>query len=200
MTIRIPLVQTADRLINQLQLNIKQVVEPALNAVFNGRPQPGQTFGTPLADNAAAGNVGEYKTDYTALTNIATSGAWFDAASILLTAGDWDLYGAITYRRNGATVTALDFGAGISGTTGNSATGLGVGTVLEPNPTDTTTTEWVLASPLVRVQSDGSNLYIVKADQTITTLGQSVYLKGMFATISSGTVQYNAYLRARRAR
>jgi hypothetical protein len=178
-------------------------------AVGFGEVQPGVSSGlvsasglkgTATNDNAPAGYVGEYKeSKVTAGTSVGTTGQYFDATSLTLTAGDWDVSGFAYFTRNGATFASTDIELGISGTTGNSATGLVSGVTLNPLvatiPTSFTGTG--VATPVVRVQSDGTNLYI--NGSTISST-QVVYLKGYCASYSAATPQYTCILRARRPR
>lgn len=97
----------------------------ATTGVFSGTLTPSQTsgiVGTTTNNNANAGSVGESIVSAVAGVSFPASGTYGDGASIVLTAGDWDidLVGWIT--ANGATVVSWNLG--ISTTTGNSATGL----------------------------------------------------------------------------
>ncbi len=158
-------------------------------------------LGTNTNDSASAGYDGEYKeAKTTSGANTGASAAYFDAQSITLTAGDWDVDGVIIISRNGATFTAVEFVCGISGTTGNSATGLvNPVTSIDDNygAANLTFGNLTLYSPKVRVQSDGTNLYINGA--TISS-SQVVYLKGFSSTFTGGPSQYTSFLRARRVR
>jgi hypothetical protein len=82
--------------------------------------------GTNTNDNAAAGYVGEYVESVVTSTNFSTSSNWADLTSISLTAGDWEVTWAICGQAGG-TITNNDFNAGVSTTSGNSATGLVTG-------------------------------------------------------------------------
>lgn len=80
--------------------------------------------GTTTNDNAAAGNVGEYIESIVSsasTVNPATT-VWGDMTSISLTAGDWDTTFICSWDYNGGLTST--FFAGISTTSGNSATGL----------------------------------------------------------------------------
>ncbi len=158
-----------------------------------------QRLGTNTNDAASAGNIGEYKeSKLTSLTNVPASAQFFDARSLTLTAGDWDVVGGMTYARSGATVATPDYLCGISTTTGNSGTNLvKPTTAYEMNTTDATSAEFWITSPLVRVQSDGTNLYF---DGNTATSTQVIFLKGYYGTFSVGNVQYRAFIRARRVR
>jgi hypothetical protein len=76
--------------------------------------------GTAAADNAQAGSVGEVLTQTTLLTT-ATTGVLLNAATISLTAGDWDVYGLIQ-TNPAVTTTQSAVSCGISGTSATYAT------------------------------------------------------------------------------
>lgn len=76
--------------------------------------------------SACDGCIGEYvSANWTAATT-AASGVWYDAASISLTAGDWDVT-ALAYSGRAASSTMSDMEVGISTTSGNSNSGLTLG-------------------------------------------------------------------------
>lgn len=70
-----------------------------------GTSVKGQFLGTTTNDNAVAGRVGEYieATVASASAIILTTGAALNMTSISLTAGDWDVTGAIYFNLGGAT-------------------------------------------------------------------------------------------------
>ncbi len=77
----------------------------ATSLTFN--PTTGGIVGTTTNDNAGAGKVGEYVTA-TGTTVSVTSGAGKTITSISLTAGDWDVWGEISFApAAGTTVTLL---------------------------------------------------------------------------------------------
>lgn len=77
-------------------------------------------------DAAAAGNVGEYKETVGTTVNFGASGVFSDYASLSLTAGDWDV--TFLAQADPASVGAFTvWEIGISITSGNSTTGLVVG-------------------------------------------------------------------------
>ncbi len=79
--------------------------------------------GTNTNDNAAVGYVGEFiSSGAVANTNAAATTELDDLTSISLTAGDWDIEGAVRWDGNGATWTQCLIG--ISTTAGNSAVGM----------------------------------------------------------------------------
>lgn len=84
--------------------------------------------GTTTNDNAAAGNVGEYIEATVSNQNYGTNNQWADITSISLTAGDWDVTLITNNYRNTSTQAQFTLTEiGISTTTGNSSTGLIVG-------------------------------------------------------------------------
>jgi hypothetical protein len=76
---------------------------------FSGRSlvdaSAGQIVGTSTNDNAAAGNVGEFiSSTVTAGAAVSlTTGTPANVTSISLTAGDWDVFGNVSFTVNGAT-------------------------------------------------------------------------------------------------
>lgn len=81
--------------------------------------------GTSTNDSASAGYVGEYIESVVASVAGPTSGQYKDVTSITLAAGDWDVTLVAYYDNNGA--TAYGSRVGISTTSGNSGSGLVVG-------------------------------------------------------------------------
>ena len=141
--------------------------------------------GTTTNDSAAAGYVGEYKEAFATDVSYPTSTEWGDAASISLTAGDWDVSVAAVADSNSSTWTFAS--AGISVTTGNFSTGLVFGSnwVRGVHASSSTTPLNVpLAIPSYRISLAATT---------------TVYLK-MAATYSAGTPHFNARISARRVR
>lgn len=136
--------------------------------------------GTTTNDNAQAGSVGEYLTNTGTSTGLTTSVA-ANAASVSLTAGDWDVEAVIQYTAGtGATVTTVtstvSTTSGVQGTFPNSAAmtgsfGSGVGNVGIP-------------SPVVRLS--------LASTTTVFAVGLAVF--------SGGTCNFQGFLRARRVR
>lgn len=81
--------------------------------------------GTITNDSASAGNIGEYNESVVSGVAIAATGVFKDATSLSLTAGDWDVTLVLFYTVSIAGPTII-YG-GISTTSGNSATGLTLG-------------------------------------------------------------------------
>lgn len=98
----------------------------ASDAVAFNQLKSSSIVGTTTNDNAPAGNIGEYVESVVAAVSFPATTVYGDATSISLTAGDWDVSLNFVYSGAGATVDT-DWAIGISITTGNSTTGLVVG-------------------------------------------------------------------------
>ncbi len=110
----------------QVQYNNASAFAGSANFVFYGSSVSvsGGVVGTATNNNAAVGIVGETVSATYSGVSI-TNGQWGDGTSIILTAGDW-LVTHVCVLAGGA-ATAGQGQAGISATSGNSATGLTVG-------------------------------------------------------------------------
>lgn len=139
-------------------------------------------LGTTTNDAAAAGVVGEYIESVAVAANTPATGVWGDVTNIVLTAGDWNVTGNISWLLAGATQTKVDMG--ISTTIGNSATGLVYGNnwVEDAAPTSTHDADTVIANHRISV--------------SVTTV---VYLK-MFTSFSAGQPTVVGTIKARRVR
>jgi hypothetical protein len=82
-------------------------------------------LGTNTNDNASAGFVGQYIESVVSNVNFPTSNTYGDATSISLTAGDWDVSMVSESNGNGTGWTRIE--AGITTTSGNSGTGIVMG-------------------------------------------------------------------------
>ncbi len=138
--------------------------------------------GTVTNDSAAAGFYGERVSAVAGFTNFPTTAQWGDLTSISLTAGDWDVTAMMTARNSGATGTNIQ--AGISTTSGNSATGLTFGD-----------NEFGQLFPTAAVDST----ITIAMHQVSLTATTTVYLK-YFAGYSAGTPTGAGRLTARRVR
>lgn len=136
--------------------------------------------GTTTNDNANAGSVGEFVTNTTSGTSL-TNGTAFNATSISLTAGDWDVSGVVQYN-GGAGSTITSFQQGIS-TTSVTFGGLGSYTALQPTLST--------SAPSIAQQVPVTRISVAS-----TT---TVYLIG-YCSFSGGTATGNGYIRARRIR
>ncbi len=142
-------------------------------------------LGTTTADSAASGFIGEYITGVTSSGSAValTSNTLANAASLPLTAGDWDVTAISTWKQ----VSSLSGNgyqqAGISVTL--SAYG-GQGTyVSQPSMfINTSATDWDMPTPTVRVS---------------TTANTTVYLV-VSANFSGGALSAYGFIRARRVR
>ncbi len=139
--------------------------------------------GTITNDSAATGILGEHVTASVAATNVvAGSGAFENATSISLTAGDWDVSGGLHHILNGATVTGIF--AAISVNTGN------------------TTTDHVSGANQFSGLPPSANVSVTLAliDYRISiATTTTVYLKSR-VDYSAGTPRYLGTIRARRVR
>lgn len=143
----------------------------------------GVTDGT---TSSGAGNVGEYLlSQVTSNTNVGgASATYWDATSLSLTAGCWDLVGTIQYAANGGTLLG-GIEAGINITTGNSNTG------------EVDTLNWAQSSALPNsTENQTISTPIYRVSPTTTTI---YYLKGLI-NYTVGTPQYKCTLRALRVR
>lgn len=162
----------------------------ALNLVTGGQTglsidatQAVSIHGTITNNSAAAGYVGEYIESVVSAVNAFGSGSWGDVTSISLTAGDWDVSFNCEFDANGATVTENTIG--ISTTSGNSSTGLVVGS-----------NRMAGAVPLNAVRNSGATIAVYRMSLSATT---TVYAKGRMS-YSAATSQFDGRLSARRVR
>ncbi len=156
--------------------------------------------GTTTNDSAASGFVREFLSNITGnSTNIATSAAYFAPNSIVLNGGEWEVWGVIQFLRNAVTFSSTLFEVWISGASGTNS----------PNETQIiasgfrntdvpiTFTAFTLATPIVRVLSNGTDLDI---GGVTTSASQTVYLKGFAQAWASGSPQYRSFTYAKRVR
>lgn len=139
-------------------------------------------LGTATNDSASAGNVGEYVSSVVTATNFPATNVYGDLTSISLTAGDWDVTGIVDSTLNGATMTVAV--GGVSTTSGNSATGLTVGSNFFNSPPPTSAYDVQIVIPAYRISLSATT---------------TVYLKYR-ASYSAGTPQATGRLSARRVR
>lgn len=153
----------------------------ALNA--SGLITPSSTVGikgTATNDNAQAGSVGEYLSN-TVLATSLTNGAPFNAASITLTAGDWDVSGSVSFI-NGTGASSSVMNASLSTTTATQNTAIGFMTS-SPNVTTITVTTR-MSTPVARFS---------------LTAATTIFLVGV-DTFAGGSVTSDGLIRARRVR
>ena len=139
-------------------------------------------LGVATNSSATAGNVGEYVESVVGATNYAATTQWGDLTSMSLTAGDWDVSLVVNSDPSGATMTVIQ--AGISTTSGNSSTGLVLGSsyVQDLAPTAVAQTSEVI--PSYRMSLAGTT---------------TIYAK-IAAVYSAGTPRVYGRLSARRVR
>lgn len=139
--------------------------------------------GTVTNDNATTGSVGEYlSAAVTTNTSFPTSNQFGDAASIAITAGDWDIDASIMSTANGATVTGWD--VGLSTTSGNTSANLIYGSNVLQQVVPNATYNTAMSLPAVRMSWNES---------------KTIYLK-VRAVYSAATPQYVCRISARRRR
>lgn len=134
--------------------------------------------GTKTNDNASAGGVGELLS--TISSGSFTTGTVANAATLSLSAGDWDLSGVILFDP-AASTTVSHIAAGISTT---SATLGALGTYQESRASFSTGARQFMATPTVRVSLAASG---------------SAYLVG-FTDFAVSTMGFQSFIRARRVR
>ncbi len=156
--------------------------------------------GTATNDDAGAGKVGEAKesTQSSFASTNSTTAQYFDAVTLTLTAGDWLVSGTIAFKANTGTFASTDFLVGFGSVTGNDPTSMttGITAVQMTGVAPTTWTNFAISPPTVRVQSDGTNLYMNGVTISST---QVIRLKG-YCIFSGGQPQYKAIIHALRVR
>jgi hypothetical protein len=160
----------------------------------------GQLIGTSTSDTASAGNVGEEKVSrITTSTNTGASAAYFDATSLAMSAGTWDVKAAVEFSANTGVFTSVVSDLGISLTTGNSSTGLVTGDTrfMQNSSVPIAFTAFTMWLPTIRVYSDGTNMTV--GGQS-SAAGTTLYLKARISVFTSGQPQYRAYIQAVRVR
>lgn len=136
--------------------------------------------GTTTNDSANAGSIGEYITNTTTGTSVTTVTA-FNATSVSLTAGDWDVSGVIKWNPAGTTVISQAF-LGVNTTTATlGGTGTFSGT---PFVAEGAGSSYSLVSPTVRISIASTT---------------TVFLVGV-ASFSTSTLTADGVIRARRVR
>lgn len=136
---------------------------------------PGQIVGTATNDNAAAGNVGEFLSNSMGGTALSI-GVTVNAATISLTAGDWDIWGVGAF--NAAATTKVNVCAlGISPNTAAFST---FETYVELNFGDTgvvsagSAVTQKLTTPVVRISLAATTTIFLVAESNFTVSTQTV--------------------------
>lgn len=146
--------------------------------------------GTATNDSAPSGYIGEVIESVVSTgTSTGASGAFFDATSVSLTAGHWVISAELDWSRNSATFTSFHTTIGVSTTSGNSSSGLTLGSTRSDDDYGTAlTTQW---------SNHGQHLSDIDVKLSSTT---TYYLKGQVEVYTTGTPQYRCRLTARRVR
>lgn len=152
------------------------------------------------AVDATAGNLGENLVSFvTSNTNTGATGVTYDATTLTLSAGDYNVYGSFSLLANGATFTSTDLRFGIHPTT---ATGgvFGITQTEAIGVIPTTFTDITLPTPVVRVKYDGTTMTVYDSAAGTTYSGTSgvIRLTARVAAYSAGQPVYRCVLRADR--
>jgi hypothetical protein len=150
-------------------------------------------------DNASQGFIGEYLESQTGFSSVGPTGTTISGTTLALTAGDWECTYEVELRPNGASFSSVNVIVAITGTAGNSLTGFTQTTTGSEDlaQTPTTFSRATYRTPNVRVQSDGTNLYINSV--TFSSI-QNIQGKLYVGNFTVATPVYAATLRARRVR
>lgn len=125
--------------------------------------------GTTTNDNARTGDIGEYVESVVGASNATTTGQYSDLTSISLTAGDWDVTAIVHWNVNGGSWSRLR--TGISVTSGNSGTGLTLGSsevLLNTTASGTVPDLSFLAVPVYRQSLSGTTTIYLKIQAVYT--------------------------------
>lgn len=134
--------------------------------------------GVTNASDASAGVVGEYLTNTTSGTAIVT-GTAVNATSLVLTAGDWDVDGAVSFIPNGASFTVLNGG---------------INTVSATNPVFPNRFQYALAfTSATQYIPTTMRRVSVSATTTVYLIAQATFTGGTGSTVGG-------FIRARRVR
>lgn len=141
----------------------------------SGGTVPGKTDGTAIA----TGYIGDVITSSVSASNAASTGTYGDLTSLSLTPGCWDISIYGTLANNGATISGANL-VGISTTSGNSSTGLTLGTTRIDIFQATSSTNCSFCLNAVRANLSATTTYYFK----------------QLSTFSVATPQYYATIRA----
>ena len=143
--------------------------------------------GSATNDSALTGQIGEYISSFHNTANVPVTGQYVVYSTITLTAGDWDVWGRISWQRNSATFTTFDLECSITSTPGNSFTGSDVTNSCGMNLGNAN-----LSFGFFDAESGPFRVSI-----SATT---DYYMKAYTAVYSAGTPQVSSYIAARRRR
>ena len=173
--------------------NIPGIVVPGTSSglvSLNGLT--GNTTGNAIA----SGYVGEVlSATVSSATSTGATGVYFDAVTLPLIAGTWEITGYYRLIKNTAVFSFIKQELALITATGNSVTG-GVDNVNYQVMTDgglaTAFTSNAFALPNVRVYCDGTNITVAGS----TTSGTTLRLKALTYNYTSGQPQYTAAIKA----
>lgn len=191
-------VQTADRLLNQIQQNVAAALRsyPLLSQAAKGLvASAGQLLGTNTSDTAAAGNVGEVKVAqlvFASAAALAAVGTAKTLASFTLTPGDWDVSVMVDFSLTGTTVTA--FQIGLSTTTNAIPAG---GTMLAPDSSGQIRSDLTVLSSVAGATGDLP--MTIPSYRISLSVPTTLYLVAACVS-SAGSVAASGLAKARRAR
>lgn len=152
------------------------------------------------AADASSGNLGENLAAFVSTnTSTAATGVTFDATTITLSAGDYNVYGSFGLLANGATFTTTDLRVAVQATTATGGTFVtSQSEIIGVLPT--TFTDIVLNTPVVRVKYDGTTMtiYDIAAGTTFGGTGGVIRMTARVASFSAGSPQYRCFLKADR--
>lgn len=168
-----------------IQGTTRQVL--AVNTAGTGlvfaQPQGDQLLGTAAADNATAGNVGELLSASAGPTALTTATP-LTITSLVLTAGDWDLWGMMQFT-GGATTTVTAQLASLSTATN----------VLQNNGNNYSSKVYNAQTVFNTISSDSMNVGPLRVSTTGTT-----YFFVAQANFATSTCSAQAFMYARRVR
>lgn len=156
------------------------------NAVSTPVLGPSNTTGVVDGSDAAAGKIGEFKQTIVPLGSAValTNNVPKDVATLVLTAGDWDLYGVVVISSISAT------------TVSNSPQKAGVGPTQDTLPTTLDLT----AQLPVTLTTSALNITLICPRQRVSLAAGATYHLVASAVFSAGTVTGYGRIEARRVR
>ena len=146
-------------------LSNKTLTTPIINGVTDGSSAGAGVVGEELRSAVAVGSA-------IALTTTEFN----DVTSLSITAGDWDLYGVVCFTTGGA-LTATNFVAGFSTTSGNFSTGLtqGDNRIDSPLSPVSASSDTCLTLPQYRITISSTTTYYLKCASTFAAGSVSAY-------------------------
>ncbi len=134
-------------------------------------PVPVGIIGVTDGSGASPGQVGEEVRATSSGTSFGASGVWTNIASIVLTAGDWDVTGLCDFQAGGSGSAYLSMGCAVSVNSGNTTTDQHLGD-----------NQMQAVPPIIGVADNSAYIPTYQINVSATT---TVYLKGLFNYTSS---------------